>query len=70
LKLSVLPRGSVGSIDSGGGVLLSIVVLWDGLDGQMSVLDEEIVSLIGVTLMFVVSSSIAIDFEVPFGSIE
>jgi hypothetical protein len=36
----------------------------------MSVFDKEIVSLIGVTLKFVVSTSIAIDFEVPFGSIE
>jgi hypothetical protein len=70
LEFSILPRGSVGSVDSGGGVLLSIEVFWNGLDGQVSVFNKEIVSLVGVALVFIVSSSIAVDFEVPFGSIK
>jgi hypothetical protein len=69
-ELSVFPRSSVSGGDSRRGVLFAIVSFWYGLDGQMSISNEEIVGFIGVTLVFIVTTSIAVDLEVPLGSIE
>jgi len=70
INTSIFPFSGGLCVDSSRSITLSVIVLGYGCDDERTVSDGDVLGLVGVTLEFVVTSTVTVLLDCPFRKVE